>query len=210
MPPVATLIGDVVGSRASVDRDQLHTGLTAALTALNVEVAPVTPLRITIGDEYQGCFRSVGAALDAALRLSLALAPHVDVRHGIGFGPVRVLEEEPRVEDGPGWWAAREAVDAVHTASRRPGLRRLRTEYRLAPEVDGPTPGALNAALMCRDQVVGSLSDRSRTLLRGLLAGRSQVELADELGISASAASQRVRRDGLAVVVAAQEWIREV
>jgi predicted transcriptional regulator len=42
-------------------------------------------------------------------------------------------------------------------------------------------------------------------VLRGLLAGSTQRELADELGITASAVSQRVRADGLAALVAADE-----
>jgi hypothetical protein len=75
---------------------------------------------------------------------------------------------------------------------------------------DGPDPDAVNAALMCRDQMVGSVSQRSLRLLRGTLDGRTQAELATDEGISASAVSQRVRHDGLAVVLAADELLRRV
>ena len=61
---------------------------------------------------------------------------------------------------------------------------------------------------MCRDQMVGSVSERSLRLLRGTVDGRTQTELADDEGISASAVSQRVRRDGLAVIVTADELLR--
>ena len=204
----ATLIGDVVDSREARDRSRLHTRLGQVLDQVNASADPRTPLRITLGDEYQGTFATVGQALAAALRLRLALLPEYDVRHGVGWGAVAVLQEEPRVEDGPGWWAAREAIDAVKRAEERPATRRRRTAYRLAERTSGPEPAAVEAALMLRDQLVGGLSERSVSVLRALLAGSTQREIAEGLEITDSAVSQRVRADGLAVVVAADELMR--
>ncbi|MFT4083388.1 MAG: SatD family protein, partial [Nocardioides sp.] len=120
---VATLIGDVVGSRRAADRDLVHAALTARLEAVNTELAPLAPLRITVGDEFQGAFATLGDALATTLRLRLALAPEIEVRFGVGWGDVRVLQDEPRVEDGAGWWAARAAIEAVETAQARAGSR---------------------------------------------------------------------------------------
>ena len=206
---LATLIGDVVGSRTSVDRPALHEQLVATLAEANSRLRPVVPLRITVADEFQGCFATVGEAVHASLWLRLRLAP-VQLRHGLGWGEVAVLTEEPRVEDGPGWWVARAAIEAVKADASKAGTRLLRTAYRLAGETDGPDPGAVNAALICRDQMIGSVSERSLRLLRGVLDGDSQAELAEAEGISASAVSQRVRNDGLAMVVAADELLRGV
>ncbi|WP_445255969.1 SatD family protein [Nocardioides aurantiacus] len=222
--PLAVVIGDVVSSRAAADRADLHERLADALASSNRDVRPVTPWRITVGDEFQGGFASVGAALHAVLLLRTALAGPpaadlgadrdgsgpVDVRFGVGWGRVATLAEEPRVEDGPGWWAAREAVEEVKRSARRAGLRHRRTAYRLARETTGPDPDLVNAALLCQDQVVGSVSPRSLRLLGGLLQGRPQADLAVAEGISASAVSQRVRHDGLAAVVAADELVRRV
>jgi hypothetical protein len=208
--PVAAVIGDVVGSRSATDRAALHVRLRDLLDRVNAETRPLVPLRITVGDEYQGCFATVGEALAASFRLRLAALPDTDIRHGIGWGSVAVLAEEPRVEDGPGWWAAREAIDAVRSEASRSALRRVRTAYRRAAGADGPEPAAVNAALLCRDQVVGSLTTRSVELLRGLVAGRTQAEIAEEQRVSASAMSQRLRNDGLAVVLAADELLKEV
>jgi hypothetical protein len=209
---VAALIGDVVRSRAAADRAALHEDLSGLLDEANRILQPVVPLRVTVGDEYQGCFATLGEALHATLWLSLHLAPRVGVRHGVGWGQVAVLADAPRVEDGPGWWAAREAIVAVKAEARRAVSRHLRTAYRRTEEGvgrDGPEPNAVNAALICRDQMVGSVSERSLRLLRGTLAGRTQAELAEEEGISPSAVSQRVRNDGLAVIVAADELLRK-
>lgn len=212
--PVATLIGDVVGSRGFADRRDLHTRLAGRLDELNdllgaeereTDVALVsTPLWITAGDEYQGAFLTVGVALRVSRWLRLSLLPEVDVRQGIGWGPVEVLGEEPRIEDGPAWWAARAAVVEVEEDAERPGHRRRRTAYRRAEGYDGPDPDAVNAALVLRDEMVGGLSDRSLGVLRGLLSGRTQREIAEKEDISASAVSQRVRHDGLAALVASE------
>lgn len=208
--PVATVIGDVVDSRAAASRADLHDGLVALLRGVNDATGPGTPLRITVGDEFQGCFASVGTALLAVRTLRLTAPSGIDLRFGIGWGPVAVLQEEPRVEDGPGWWAARAAIESVAEEARRPGRRHARSAYRCAEGVTGPDPNAVNAALLLRDQIVGGLSERSVSVLRGLLDGRTQGEIAQAEGISASAVSQRVRNDGLAMVLAAEELLEEV
>jgi SatD family protein len=206
---LATLIGDVVRSRSAADRSVLHEQLAAVLAEANTRLRPVVPLRITVGDEFQGCFATVGEAVHASLWLRLHLAG-AQLRHGVGWGRVAVLADEPRVEDGPGWWAARDAIEGVKSDAAKAGTKLLRTAYRPADETDGPDPGAVNAALMCRDQMIGSVSERSLRLLRGAIDGRSQAELAAEEGVSASAVSQRMRKDGLVVILAADELLRGV
>lgn len=202
MVALATLIGDVVGSRRLADRDALHRLLVDALTQVNDELDPLTPLRVTVGDEYQGAFAAVGEAARATLRLRLLLAPEVDVRHGIGWGEVRTLSDAPRVEDGPGWWSAREAIERVARQQREPARVRLRTGYLPADgSIGAPDPAALDAALTARDELLGRLDPVSVSVLAGMLRGMSQRDLAHSLGISPSAVSQRVRRDGLAVLV---------
>jgi len=118
-----------------------------------------------------------------------------------------VLEADRGIEDGPGWWAARDAVETAERAAERAATRTLRTVYRSArPD---PREDAVNAALLCRDHLVGSVSERSVRLLRGLMeSDTTQAELAAREGVSASAVSQRVRSDGLGVVLAAEELLR--
>lgn len=209
-PQVAALIGDLVGSRRAADRLGLHRTLDQVIELANQELSPTVPLRVTVGDEYQGCFATVGEALHAALWLRLELLPEADARHGIGWGTTAVLEPEPRVEDGPAWWAARDAIEWVKAEAARSSLRHLRTAYRLAEGGDGPAPAAVNAALVCRDQLIGSASPRSVRLLRGALAGRPMKALAEAEGVSPSAVSQRFRNDGLAAVLEAEELLRGV
>lgn len=200
---MAALLGDLVGSRRSEDRSDLHGRVQRALVEVNDHLSPVVPLRLTVGDEYQGGFASVGEAVRATLRLRLALA--ADVRHGIGWGRAELLQDEPRVEDGPAWWMARDAIVAVEDEAKRPATRWRRTSFRRAEGADGPDPATLEAMLILRDRAVADLDDRGLRLLRGLLDGRTQRDLAADLGISASAVSQRVRSDGLTALVAADD-----
>src|SRR3954454_5183221 len=88
------VIGDLVGSRAAPNRRALHRAVEEALDRVNAAVPAVTTLRITVGDEFQGSYASLGAAIEGALRVRLELLPTADVRVGIGRGPVQLLDAE--------------------------------------------------------------------------------------------------------------------
>ncbi len=205
----ATMIGDLVGSRRSDDRRALHRRVTEALAGATARIPPATPLDITAGDEFQGTWATLGEALQAAFWLQVHLLPDAPARFGIGWGEVTLLDAERGTQDGPGWWAARAAIEAAADFEERPGLRRVRTAYRRAGE-DGPAPEAINAALTCRDQLIGALDERSLRILSGLLDGTTRAALATQEGISGSAVSQRVTRDGLEVIIAASHHLRDV
>jgi len=206
-----TLIGDIVGSLGSVDRADLHRAVEAALRQVDDAVPSLTGLRVTVGDEFQGSYATLGEALDAGLRVRLALLPDVDTRVGIGRGSVTTLDPDRGIEDGPGWWAARSAVEAAEEAAAKPATRHVRTALRVAPSEDDTAVDAVNAALLCRDHLVGSCSERSIRLLRGLMQPHTtQGDLATLEGISPSAVSQRVRADGLGAVLAAHDLLRRM
>jgi SatD family (SatD) len=214
MPPVkrtasidaarATVIGDVVGSRQAADRSGLHRRLNAALRA--VAATAVDPPAFTVGDEFQGSYPTVGDAVDAALRVRLSVAPDIDVRFGIGWGAVTMLDKAAGIQDGPGWWAAREAIEQTASMQRQPGFALVRTTFRslsMRDDVD-----AINAALMCRDHLLGLLDDRSLRILQGLMNDQPKKDIARAEGISPSAVSQRAGRDGLDLIVAASAHLR--
>jgi len=209
MVSVATVIGDLVGSRTKSDRAKVHEAFAEAVEGINETWQPVTPLRITVGDEYQGAFETVGAAIQATFRLRIALDPVVGVRHGISWGATRVLRDDPRVEDGPGWWSARAAIETAENAENKAASRSVRTWYQPAEE-GGPDPAAVNAALVSRDELFSRLDRASVSVLSGMLSAMPQKAIAAELDITPSAVSQRVRRDGIAVIVRADELLGEV
>jgi hypothetical protein len=204
---IATLIGDIVGSRRVADRRAAHRALNRALR--DVAADAIDPPAFTVGDEFQGSYPTVGAAIDAALSLRLAVATGIDVRFGIGWGEVTVLDASAGIQDGPGWWAAREAIQWTASAQRQPGLALVRTSFRVSGEARADLD-AINAALLCRDHLIGSVDDRSIRILKGLLSNHTKKDIAAEEGISASAVSQRAGRDGLDLIVRASQYLRSM
>ncbi len=201
----ATVIGDVVGSRHAGDRLALHRRVATALH--RVAAGAIDPPAFTVGDEFQGSYPTLGAAIDAALTTRLLLAPEVDVRFGIGWGTVTVLDADARIQDGPGWWTARAAIQQTAETQRQSGFTLVRTTFRA--DADTRTDvAAVNAALICRDHLLGSLDERSLRIVRGLMTGRTKKELAADEGISPSAVSQRAARDGLDLIVVASQYLR--
>lgn len=204
------VIGDLVDSRNRGDRRALHEHLIAALEQTNSAVDADDPLVVTVGDEFQGVYATLGAALAATLHTRLAMIEHADCRFGIGRGTITPLDDEGSLQDGPAWWAARDALGYVEETAERAATRAMRTSYRCAPDgadaeqADKSLQDAVNAALACRDHLVGSMSDRSRRLLGGLMHGTPQRELAEAERISPSAVSQRIRADGLAMLLASE------
>jgi hypothetical protein len=143
------------------------------------------------------------------MRIRLAVAPRIDIRFGIGWGSVTVLDPETGIQDGPGWWAAREAIEWTSTAQQQPGLALVRTSFRASGETRDDVD-AVNAALLCRDHLLGSLDERSIRIVQGLLTNRTKKDIAADEQISASAVSQRAGRDGLDLIVVASRYLRSV
>ncbi len=201
-PTPFTLIGDLVGSRTLPDRGRAQDRLEAVLREATALLAPVQALEPTVGDEFQGAFATLAAATRATLLVRLALLPEVDVRCGIGLGPVTVHgpDRRPLLQDGPGWWSARSAVETLggrrHAASR--------TWYAPAAQAGGgPPPDLVNAHLVCRDALVDRLPERGWRMLRRSLLGESQRRIAEAEGVTPSAVSQQFAR-GIAAVRQAQ------
>ena len=203
------LIGDVVRSRTRADRQDLHDELTAALDDANRSVAGEDPLVITVGDEFQGVYATLGGALHASFVVRAALHPRTDVRFGLGRGAVTTLDPVRGIHDGPAYWAARDAITTAKERAQKAQTRTSRTAY-VGPEDDPATVAAVQSALDCLDFMVGSMSSTSREIFGGLMGAHTQQELAERLGLSASAVSQRVRRDGIGVAVEATQRLWEL
>src|ERR1700721_2690481 len=92
-----------------------------------------------------------------------------------------------------------EAIEATASAQRQPGLALVRTTFRA--EGGRTDIEAINAALMCRDHLLGSLDDRSLRILKALMNNQPKKDIAEAEGISPSAVSQRAGREGLDLIV---------
>lgn len=196
------LIGDIVESRTHRDRQALHDAVEAALQRANTDVPVDDAAVITLGDEFQGVYPTLGDALRASFLIRAELHGTADVRFGVGRGAVSTLDPVRGIHDGPAYWAARDAIVLAEEKAGRAKTRTSRTAY-LAPDEPPEQVAAVQAALDCLDFMVGSLSTPSRRILGGLMQGHAQHDLAAAVGISPSAVSQRVRRDGIGVALEA-------
>lgn len=194
------MIGDVIGSRRHPDRRALATMLTRALDRVNGAIPPLQPLTVTIGDEFQGAYATIGGALAASLRLWASTADEVDLRVGIGWGELIVEDpaRSPFGQDGPCWWRAREALDRVRNAERS---YRWPPSWRTAAITGTATDGLLEAYLMARDHILGRIDGIDGEIVWGLLDGESQTDVARRLGLDKSSVSRRARTHGLLALV---------
>ncbi|HKX66611.1 MAG TPA: SatD family protein [Intrasporangium sp.] len=202
------LIGDIVESRRTGDRQALHDIVAAVLARTNAEHAVVDPAVITLGDEFQGVYATLGDALTAAFRIRAGLRPH-DVRFGLGRGDIQTLDSERGIHDGPAYWAARDAIVEAARLAGKAALRTTRTVY-LSPEDAPALVVAVNAALTALDHILGSLSPVSWRILGGRLEGLTQQDIAAREGITPSAVSQRVRSDGIGVAMETMRMLGEL
>ncbi len=204
---VVAVIVDLVGSRRQPDRREAQRLLGAALDHVNAAVDALEPLAPTVGDESQAVYADLPSALRAALLLRLALPDPLDCRVGLGAGSVESVGAGPygRLQDGPAWWAARDAI--VEAKRRESGRHRsLRSWYAVGEDAEDVAPAeVVNAYLLCRDQLVGGMNERARRILAGVLEGRTQVQIAQDEDVSQSAVSQTLQRSGGVAVLAAAE-----
>ncbi len=199
------VLADIVGSRKLDDRSAAQRILdeTIALVERDSPLAeqPLTP---TVGDEQQGVYRTLADALESLLMIQLRLPDGIAFRFGIGVGEVRAVDSvHGELADGPGWYAARAAIETVHAREGR-AVPRTRTWIVGAPgqdEVMDTTIAASNAYLLVRDELVGAMSERERRLTYGRLIGRSQHELAADEGITQPSVSKSLRTAGSAAIL---------
>ena len=195
-----TLIGDIVGSRKLPDRASAQRTVGDALTRVNDAIDTVQLLEPTVGDEVQGGFATIGDAALATLLIRLELSPGIDLRFGLGQGEVTVHDSErtPLLQDGPGWWTAREAIGELKgrhgtwyvRSPDEPGDARTRARPQGTKDHRAPDPAAVNAFFLARDALVATLNDRQHRMLLLSLKGKSQRAIAAVEGISESAVSQ--------------------
>ncbi|MDE0545861.1 SatD family protein [Microbacterium sp. C7(2022)] len=199
------VIADIVGSRALPDRQAGQKMLDAAISRVHADRPFATqPLHPTVGDEQQGLYPDLSRALASLLLLQLALPEGIQCRFGIGVGEVRAVSAaNGDIPEGPGWWAARDAIEHVRSLEHR-AAPQARTWIVVAEgEHDEMKTQAsmANAYLLAKDDLVAQMNERTRRLVYGRCVGSKQSDLARAEGISQPAVSQALSSAGARAVV---------
>ncbi|UNK72028.1 SatD family protein [Microbacterium sp. H1-D42] len=211
---VIAVIADIIGSRRLDDRAAAQRVFDETI-ARTERAHPFAeqPLRPTVGDEQQGVYRTLDDALVALLLLQLALPDGIEFRFGLGIGGIRAIESEHRqLSDGPGWWAARDAIEQVHARQQR-AVPTARTWIVGAPEqteVMDTVIRASNAYLLARDEIIVRMTERERRLAFGRIDGISQAALAKQEGITQPSVSKALRTSGAAALIEGLALLRGV
>lgn len=193
------VIADIIASRAAHDRDAVQRDIEAA--AREVERVMRRARQEwwpTVGDEFQAVYDTVEDALVATLYLQLALPEGVACRFGIGVGDIVPVESQlaDQIQDGPGWWAAREAVGRAHDLDkgRLPGVRSWLVVHEREGAALREREALVNAYLLLRDQVVADMNPRARRATFDAWRGLQQKEIAAKEGITQAAVSQAINK----------------
>lgn len=196
---VAAVIGDMIASRQVPDRLGLQREMQKVLDEVD-RVVGGSPT-FTIGDEFQASYATVGEAIEASMHLHLRAIGLIDLRVGIGWGELisEDLERAPFGQDGPCWWRAREAIERVDRSTRDRGPAR-----RTAIGTETSLDSLLNHYLLLRDTVIAGFDETDARVALGLLEGRSQSDLATEIGVNKSSVSRRVNTHGILAVIEAR------
>ncbi|NOZ79472.1 MAG: hypothetical protein GXP48_09915 [Acidobacteria bacterium] len=207
---LTAMIGDIVDSRKYRDQRFLFNTVDVALSWVNERIEAVQALQITVGDQFQGVYGDLGAALDAALLVRLKVWETCDLRFGLGIGEIRPLKPDlkPYSQTGSGWWFAREAIDRVEVnQSKRVWPKSLRTWLR---SDDAHLEAAINSFLMCRDHILGRMDRKDARILLGLFLGETQSTVAKDLEITQPSVTSRQRTKGANAVFRAHALMKEL
>lgn len=199
---VAVLTGDVIGSTKLAQRTPLTTLFAEAFATLTRRKVVLRPFEVFRGDSFQGLVRA-DSSLWAATLIRARMRAHgegtgsrrsaVDARIAIGIGQVDRPQRRVATSDGE---AFRLSGRLLETLGHGRHQRRLAVE--MAPALvarHGATVVAMLDELMRRyDAIVsGWTVPAAASIVAQWSVERTQAEIADELGISQPAVSQRLR-----------------
>lgn len=187
-PPCLAVIGDVVRSRRIRDRAASQADLEGFVAHLNDAFRPdlLTFVSISRGDEIQALFAR-GAAIPDVVWESSSRFEH-PIRFGIGLGTLNTgFGLDPRLTDGPVWWAARAALQSGIESRRNGGVFRGFGEKQ-----DLVLTGLASVLAQVRER----LTKRQKAILSLLRAGNDMVRAAEMLGITRQAVSDAARAAG--------------
>jgi hypothetical protein len=166
-------MGDLVGSELHADPGALHARFNAAIDYQNATLGTdmVSPLTITLGDEFQGLLGSLVAAAQAARAIRFALMrENIDCRFVIGRVDIKTPINHERAWNmmGPGFADAR----------ARLGDKRYPSRYRFSMPHEALLETMLEASGASLTAIERGWSDVQRDDIVALLGGASVAEVA--------------------------------
>lgn len=183
-------MGDLVGSERHANPNNLHAQFNAAINRQNQALGAdmVSPLTITLGDEFQGLLSSLVAAAQVAREIRFELMrENIDCRFVIGSIDLKTQINHERAWNmmGPGFASARERL----------GEKRSPSRYRFSIQQDELLETMLEASGASLTAIERSWSEAQRDSIIKLLGGESVAQIARARNVSVHNV-YKVRRAG--------------
>lgn len=175
----AVIMGDLVSSESSLPMDLLHREFNSAVDGQNRDssAAMLSPLTITLGDEFQGIVKSLTESLKVAraLRLKL-LKEEIDCRFVIGLVDLKtpINSEKAWNMMGPGLSKARGKLNE----------KKANQFYRFSILQDPTIEVTLEALGASLSNIERDWTKQQCQDISALLSGMTPTELARERGVS--------------------------
>ena len=184
----AAITADIVGSTAVYGETgrPIRPKLLEVLDALNCRFRDelAVPLRITLGDEFQGLAKKPSACPRIIYDARLHLSP-LRCRFGVGIGMVVSGLADTTLEmEGPAFSLSREALEVAKKQKGR--LTVYRTEDRILEE-------AANTVSILIDIVQSAWTSKQWEAVRSYTASGDLAAAGADLGITPQAVSDRLR-----------------
>ena len=196
------IIGDMVGSRAIRERQKVQEAFQQALQQVQQEYEQeiVSPLTLTIGDEFQTVLSKANRFFAMINRLEEHL-PEIRFRYGLGVGTISTaLNRKAAIGmDGPAFHFARQALEQARQYQRRFVFACARPE--VAKRVD--------LLFNWIDVVTSTWSKEKHRILRLSQLRLTQKAIAEIIGISQPAVSQHISQPAFRLVLQTQQVIEE-
>lgn len=190
----AALIGDFVQSRNLDNRREVQRGFASVCAELNKErdrLGLVSPLTITLGDEFQAVFGNVGRLWECIVRIEAAMEPAA-IRFAVGLGIIStdIQRDTALGMDGPAFHAARAAMEQLKKGDAR---------YRLGGLIKDEV--FINSAL----ELIAHNREKWRTprvvTLANILQGKTVKEISQVTGSTEQAVYRNIRDGELDAII---------
>ena len=192
------LIGDLIESKQLKNRKKAQKDLQDMMAVLNQDYL-VSPFTVTTGDEFQALLRPNPEIMQLLDQIALGF-PH-PIRFGLGLGEIvtDINREQSIGADGPAYWRARAAIEAIHEKNDY-GSSRIAVSLG-----DEELSQAVNTVLAATSFIQSKWNTSQREVLERMLMeyiydeNFSHGEIAELLQISPSALSKRLKSSGLKI-----------
>lgn len=206
------LIGDIIESRAMLDRSDVQNKVKKILEEVNEEFKSDIAARftITLGDEFQGLLNSSNHLMIIIDKIKSNFYPN-KLRFGIGFGEMHteIIAEHAIGSDGPAYYAARKAIEDIKKSNNRYEQPDRDIQIYNYEEKDKYKFDLLNSTLSLCTFIERGWTDKQREVITHLLfEDKSQREIANIIGLKQSSVQRRLTTGGYFTYSKARESVQ--